>query len=494
MANGLMMILVAIDFLAFSGMLIVSPRQDLSYIADETKEPSKFFSEEMEKSARNPPSPVNQFSDSELSRFVVEHEAVAVIELVLHFEDAKEIINRLALTDSQVARFRENRIGFEANVAQFEDAIEANAATTSSKSDRDKFYREALDKLRTSADDFLESAESEILFPQQRERFLRLVKHHVLLNLPAHIAGRATWPRTLGAYLGLNSLEIAELSEVFASIEKELSADRVNARNKAVAYAVNVLPENKRALVADLANGDIEWLAQFLEIGSGSKSERQNRQDDTVAGVQLADLELYELVESKVRALQVSWTLALDSSELLIKQLDISEGQLDQLKKAKAEFSDKVAKLRSELEKQRASTIVSSKLEVFKAEYLADLQNLSEEYLAAVGQDILLRHQRATFELDSRRNLVNQLQSLKGKASWDRILAVYLKLTSKEIEQLTDSVDQVWKAVQKFDQEAQEKAVKQIAAVLPRKKRLYLEELAMGNFGTMARLLNIVED
>jgi hypothetical protein len=89
---------------------------------------------------------------------------------------------------------------------------------------------------------------------------------------------------------------------------------------------------------------------------------------------------------------------------------------------------------------------------------------------------------------------VNQLQSLKGKASWDRILAVYLKLTSKEIEQLTDSVDQVWKAVQKFDQEAQEKAVKQIAAVLPRKKRLYLEELAMGNFGTMARLLNIVED
>lgn len=210
---------------------------------------------------------------------------------------------------------------------------------------------------------------------------------------------------------------------------------------------------------------------------------------------QLSDSELSAFIAEQERQARNTVILTLLNSPDLIDDLAVVAGQLEQIKEENARFAVVTQKLRNTLQEKQTTTTDSAILEKFKNEYLEEFRKASDEYLKNVNRDVFLPHQRKRIDAICSQMSVSQMQhATAGKATWDRVLAEYFKLTSDEVDKLKKAVEKAWAELAEADKEARKNAVKQVVRTLPENKRLLLEEWALGDVETMASLLKITEN
>jgi hypothetical protein len=211
---------------------------------------------------------------------------------------------------------------------------------------------------------------------------------------------------------------------------------------------------------------------------------------------QFSDSELLAFIAEQKRQNANSMIMQLQSPEsFLVDELGLVAGQIDQIKEEHARLVVLTQKLADKFNEQRKTTTDSAKIDELKTEYREELSKTFDEYLVELQREVFLPHQNKKFDIICRQSLVSQLRNATaGKATWERVVTEYVQLAPEDLDRLSKAVEKASQELAEIDSEARHNAVRQAVRALPEKKRLLLEQWALGDIETMARLLKIAEN
>lgn len=245
------------------------------------------------------------------------------------------------------------------------------------------------------------------------------------------------------------------------------------------------------------------FVTGFVAVPATVFAAPQERPDDASAATvqtqtakQFGDSELREFIAEQKRQTKNSMILQLQLSEsFLIDELGLVDGQMDRIKEEQARLATLTQELADKLKKQRATTTDPDEIDKFKREYLEEFSKTVDEYLVGLQRDVLLPHQNKKFETICQQSLLGQLRhATAGRATWARVVAEYFQLAPEDLERMSKALEKASQKLTEIKDEARENAVRQVVRALPEKKRLLLEQWALGDIETMARLLKIAEN
>lgn len=258
MANQLTVLFSAILFWAFTNAILAFPQQEEArYIPEETIR-------KMEELAKNPPKPPKQLTDVELDSLISEAELEVKAELIMEFENVRQLVENLSIVDVQITQMQELRTELESTVQKWENRWAEIAVANTDSEFVKELRREHLAEIQNLVDDCFAKAKKDVLLSHQQKRFDAIYTQHILLSLQTRTAGRATWERVLGKYLKLTPREIDQLKEATEKASQELLETQEEARKGAANQVIAVLPESKRPFFVELGYDNVESLSWLL--------------------------------------------------------------------------------------------------------------------------------------------------------------------------------------------------------------------------------------